>query len=308
MSFCVGGSDGDRWWEQWLTWFRTLPWSDVRSLFELLLCFLAIVALLGCLFRLGMIRRIISDFREARGPIWDLRNTVNQLNELEPIMRSLAEQVALMDERVEAWGKQVAELQVEAASLRTDATDNAPGPGIDGPGIALVEVRPAGDLHEEANWLALRDFWRRNTLRLEYVIDQISDGRKKIAFDRLPRTNYERIINRLQGQRLISAAAANASRALNELFYSYRPRNRAVPDEVIGSLRVLDHPLDRELVPFSTVLAADEDEPPGRNVSPARRVVPSPMDAMLIPQRAAMDQTYLGNQARNVLWGEEHFR
>ena len=270
------------WWDQWLAWFRNLPLSDARSLFELMLYFLALVAILGCLLRLGTIRRIIGDFREARGPIWDLRNTVNQLRELEPIMRSLAEQVALMDERVEAWGKQVAELQVEAASLRTDATDEMPRTAQEGSRTVPVEVLPAGE-HEDTNWLALRDFWRRNTLRLEYVIDQISDGRKKIAFDRLPRTNYARIINRLQGQRLISAAAANASRSLNELFYRYRPRNRAVPDEVLGSLRVLDHQLDRELVPFSTVLAAEEDEATKPTAPAARPVRPSPMEAMLHP-------------------------
>ena len=119
-------------WEQWHTWFSNLPLSDARTLFELILYFLAVLAILGCLLRLGTIRKIIHDFREARGPIWDLRDTVNQLRELEPIMRSLAEQVSLMDERVEAWGKQVAELQVEAASLRTEAADEAPVAIVDG--------------------------------------------------------------------------------------------------------------------------------------------------------------------------------
>ena len=187
-----------------------------------------------------------------------------------------------MDERVEAWGKQVAELQIEASSLRTEATDDAPAAMTDRLRTP-VEVRPAGEEHEDANWLALRDLWRRNTLRLEYVIDQIADGRRKVAFDRLPRTNYDRIINKLQGQRLISAAAANASRSLNELFYSYRPRNRAVPDEVVGSLRVLDHQLDRDLVPFSTVLAADDEEQPRPTGPATRQVQPSPIDAMLHP-------------------------
>jgi len=256
------------WWEQWLGVFRSWPWHDARSLFELILYFLAVLGILGCLLRLGTIRTIIRDFREARGPIWDLRNTVNQLNELEPVMRTLAEQVALVDERVEAWGKQVAELQVEAVSSRTAASDESPriSDGVDG----LNENRAAAAEQEDQNWLTLRDFWRRNTMRLEYVIDQISDGRSRLAFDRLPRTNYERIINKLQGQKLISIAGANASRSLNELFYRYRPRNRAVPDEVVESLRILDGQLDTELVPVAKILAADDDEAPRRQLAVKR--------------------------------------
>jgi hypothetical protein len=104
-----------------------------------------------------------------------------------------------------------------------------------------------------------------------------SDGRRKVVFDRLPRTNYDRIINKLQGQGLISAGAANASRSLNELFYRYRPRNRAVPDEVIGSLGVLNKQLDRELVPIAKVLAADEDDTPQVNASAIELAPTSPM-------------------------------
>jgi hypothetical protein len=138
---------------------------------------------------------------------------------------------------------------------------------------APTEIRPAEGT-EDPNWLLLRDIWRRNTRRLEYVIDQIGDGRTKIAFDRLPRTNYERIINKLQGQKLISAGAATASRSLIEEFNRYRPRNRAVPDEVIGGLKTLDHQLDREIVPISTVVAAEEEERPAVRPVSVRRSAP----------------------------------
>jgi len=248
-----------------------ISWSELKSVFEYVLYLLAVIAVLGCLIRLGTIRQTIADFRDSRGPIWDLRNTVNQLNDLAPLIRSLSEQVDLIDERVQAWGKQVAELQVEASSVRTEAEDGAQieqeggGPPI--------EVRPTEEV-EDQNWLLLRDIWRRNTRRLEYVIDQISDGRTKIAFDRLPRTNYERIINKLQGQKLISIGAANASRALIEEFNRYRPRNRAVSDEVIGGLRTLDHQLDREIVPISTVVAAEEEDRPAPRPANVRKSAP----------------------------------
>lgn len=239
-----------------------MSWSEVKWIFEHVIYLLAALAALGCLVRLGTIRKTIADFRESRGPIWDLRTTVDQLKELAPLMEQLADQVDLMDQRVQAWGKQVTELQVEASSLRTDAEDGAQ---IEQPGgvAQSIEILPTEDV-EDPNWLLLRDIWRRNTRRLEYVIDRIGDGRTKIAFDRLPRTNYERIINKLQGQKLISVGAANASRSLIEEFNRYRPRNRAVPDEVIGGLKTLDHQLDREIVPISTVVAADEDDRPSR--------------------------------------------
>jgi hypothetical protein len=41
--------------------FRNLPWHEARSTFELGLYFLAVVAVLGCLIRLGTIRGIIRD-------------------------------------------------------------------------------------------------------------------------------------------------------------------------------------------------------------------------------------------------------
>jgi hypothetical protein len=115
---------------------------------------------------------------------------------------------------------------------------------------------------ENANWIMLRTYWRRNRERIEYIIDQIPDGRTKLPYDRMPRTNYRRILNKLEGQSLISPAAANASRELNDLFNRFRPRNREIPDEVVGSLHILDEQLERELVPYAKVSAAENSETP----------------------------------------------
>ena len=235
--------------QAWLAAVRSVPWREVGDVAQLVLYYLAVFAVFGCLVRLGTIRAIIRDFREARGPLWDLRNTVSDLKDLEPVIRSLGSQVALIDEKVDAAHKQVAVLQVESVSNRTDAAED--GEQVAPPSLVAAES-------EDRNWQMLQDCWRRNTQRIEYVIDQIEDGRTKVAYDRLPRTNYVRIINKLQGQKIVTAAAANASRSLIDLFNSYRPRNRKVPDEVVGSLRVLDEQLDRELIPYSRVLAAED--------------------------------------------------
>ena len=243
--------------KEYLFWVRSWPWAEVRSVFELLLYFLAITAVLGCLIRLGMIRKIIREFQDARSPIWDMRGVVRDLRELEPVMRALSERVSLIDEKVDVVRLQNAEMQAESISTRTDVDENSPGL----PPAVAVGFVPTRAPDEDPNWLTLRDLWRRNTQRLEYVIEhRIKDGRTKLAYDRLPRTNYERLINKLQGQKFISAPVADVSRFLNDTFNRFRPRNRRVPDDVIGELKTLDQQLDRELVRFGVVEAWEAGE------------------------------------------------
>ncbi len=237
------------------TWLGKLTWAEVKATAELTLYFLAVFAVIGCLRKLNVIREIIKGFNESRGPIWDLRQTINDLKGLEPIIHKLGDQMALLDEKVDAARKQVAELQVESASERTEeAEELATAPASTGPRIqSPTEVA-------NENWETLRDYWRRNTKRIEHVIDQIPDGRTRLAYDRMPRTGYRSIVNKLQGSKLITPAAANASRELIELFNRYRPKNRKVPDELIGPLQVLDKQLDQELVEYAKVVAAETSE------------------------------------------------
>jgi hypothetical protein len=251
----------------WLGTIRSWPWPEVKSVAELGLYYLTVLAVLGCLLRLGAIGRILRDFRETRGPLWELINTVKNLKDLEPAIRSLGGQVALVDEKVEAARRQVAELQVETISTRSDAevTDDSDRGDAPYPNAGAVERT------ENRNWLILREYWQRNRKRIEYVIDLIPDRRSKLAYDRLPRTNYTRILAKLEDQGRITGAAASASRELNTLFNRHRPRNKTIPDEVVGALEVLDSQLERELVAFSKVLAAELGEEPERPPSPVAR-------------------------------------
>src|SRR5262245_24893800 len=107
---------------------RSWPWAEFKSIAELGLYYLTVLAVLGCLLRLGAIGRILRDFREARGPLWELKTTVNDLKELEPAIKMLGNQVSLVDEKIEAARKQVAELQVESISTRFDTDEDT---GVD---------------------------------------------------------------------------------------------------------------------------------------------------------------------------------
>ncbi len=261
--------------QPWLAIIRGLPWKDIRDAVELFLYFMALVAVFWGLFKLREIRHIIREFREARGPLWDLKNTINDLREIEPVIKSLSSQVALLDEKVDAAGKQVAALQVESVSTRLDAADTEAEP--------IAPTSAAADDSEDHNWELLREYWRRNTQRLEYVIDNIADGRKKVGYNRLPRTNYTRIINKLQGQGLISKGAAEASRDLNDRFNSFRPRNRKVPDEVAGAVMTLDQQLEQYLVPWEkTQVEEAESEATSPAIIIAQRI-PSGSDAHQAP-------------------------
>lgn len=235
----------------WLSVAKSAPWSEVKEFVELLLWGLTLLAVFFSLARLKMIGGIIKDFKDSRGSLWDLKVTVDKLGGLEPTIKSLVDQTALIGDKVDAAGKQVAALQVETISNRTSedvADSDAASPAT------FPEPVDEGIDH---NWEMLREYWRRNTQRLEYVIENIHDGRTQLAYNRLPRTNYSRIIHKMQGQKLISAAAANASKQLNDLFNSYRPRNRRVPESVAESLVVLDQQLDEAIVPIAIVLAAE---------------------------------------------------
>jgi hypothetical protein len=245
--------------QTWLAGIRAWPWAEAKSIAELGLYYLTVLAVIGCLLRLGAIGRMFKDFRDMRGPLWDLQNTVDKLKELEPEIKALGQQVAILGEKVEIARAQVAELQVESISNRLDREEAEEMDDTRTPEDAVAAEDP-----EIRNWQLLREYWQRNRRRIEFVIETIPDGRTKLAFDRLPRTNYNRIINKLQGQDRITAAAANASRKLNELFNAHRPRNRAIPDEVVGPLRVLDEQLDREIVSIDRIRAAEEEEGTGR--------------------------------------------
>jgi hypothetical protein len=179
---------------------------------------------------------------------------VEDLKTMEPVIKQLKTDVPLIFEKIDAMRQQASEYQLETMSTRIEAADDAPAAASTPP---EPSTRTSVNV-EERNWHALREVWKRNTQRLEFIIDQIPDGRKRVAYDRLPRTNWDRIVDRLQSQELISFAAANASKSLNELFNMYRPRNRKIPDEVAGSLQVLDQQLDKILVPYRKVVAFDE--------------------------------------------------
>lgn len=220
---------------------------------------LVLLAVLGMLKNLGAIHKIVTGIRHARSPIWDLRDTVDQLTKLEPVIqelkslepliRQLGQDVPLLFEKVDASNKKLTELQLDSVATRTEEETDGDASRANG------FSNPNDD-----RWADLQEYWRRNTRRLEYVIDKIPDGRTRLAFDRMSRTNYRAIIDRLEDGGFLTKAPANASRDLIDLFNKYRPRNRKVTAAVIEPLALVDRQLDSGIVLHDRI--AEVETPP----------------------------------------------
>jgi hypothetical protein len=207
----------------------------VRNVSLLLLA----VAIFLAVMRIKLVANIMSSFLVARGPIYSLQSTIIKVEETVQKLSDLQPTFELVNEKVDALQKQLADLQRYTSSERTDPGDEPPPVG------GALEGRSAQD--DSGNWERLRELWYANTARIEAVIERIADRRRKLRYDRMPRTNYTFIIRTLARDGLISEAVEKASIDLNATFLRYRPRNRKISDDVIGALEVLDKLLEKEI-------------------------------------------------------------
>ncbi len=226
-------------------------WPEIKGTLESFAILAVAVAAIMAMFRLRTIAQIVRDFRDSKGPIETIRSAVEKLEgvgELAPKIKDLGEDLKLLGEKIDAAQKQVAEQQRLTASERTE---EAP-PEIESAVVALdlpPEPTPALQSKDsrDPNWQKLREIWYKNTSRIEAMIADISDGRKKLKYDRMSRYQYEPIITALAVDGIITPAVAEASKKLNRIFLSYRPRNRPVPDEIVGVASTLGVQLETEM-------------------------------------------------------------
>ena len=197
------------------------------------------IAIFLAAVRIKLVANIMSNFLAARGPIYNLQSTIMKVEDTVQKLSDLQPIFELVNEKVDALQKQLADLQRYTSSERTDPGDEPPQD------TGTLGARPLED--DSGNWERLRELWYANTARIEAVIERISDRRRKLRYDRMPRTNYASIIKALARDEFISEAVEKASIDLNATFLRYRPRNRRIPDDVIGALDVLDKLLAREI-------------------------------------------------------------
>jgi hypothetical protein len=219
-------------------------WEDVKYILQYGAYFIAALALFIAATQIKTVAKLMSDFLASRGAIYQLTATMssaeetarrlsdqaNRLSKLEPTIQGMAE-------KVEETVLRLGDMQRLQVSERTDeAVDTA---------LAPADL-PASTANDDQNWERLREIWNANGVRLDEAMERIPDKRRRARFARMDRRNYPAIINGLADEHLISETARAKSLELHGIFVSYRPRNRRIPDDVIGSLTVLDSMLADE--------------------------------------------------------------
>jgi hypothetical protein len=215
-------------------------WSDFKYLIQYGAYFIAAVALLIAVTQIKTISRLMSDYLDARGAIYQLAATMSnaeadRLSQLEPTIQR-------MSEKVEEAVLKIGDLQRLSVSDRTDAPTNGTS-AITQPN-SLPHI--GTDADDDGNWEKLREFWNANGARLDLAIERIADKRKRTKYSRMDRRNYPAIINGLADEKFISEVARKGSLDLHSTFVRYRPRSRVIPDRIIGDLEVQDKILEAE--------------------------------------------------------------
>jgi hypothetical protein len=230
----------------WVSAFAITPDDLPRVIGEMAKYGLLIAAVYTAIRALGnlpLIKETMHEFNVGRGRIWDLKNTVDDLQRLEPVIKLMAERFERLAESVEIIRKQNIEAQLESTAERTD---NGEDDRVEQPeATAGTPLR----VRDDANWVKLRRFFLRNARRLQSKVEEIGDGRTRGAYDRIGWKRPRLMVEKLREGRLISAEAAQASLQLIERFNAFKPRHHLVPDEVVGALEVLDRQLEKELGP-----------------------------------------------------------
>lgn len=235
-------------------------WEDFKYLVQYGSYFIAAVALLIAVTHIKTVAKLMSDFLDARGAIYQLaatmtsaEETAQKLSEQATQLSALEPTIKGMSEKIEEAMLKIGDLQRQSVSERSDATGNA---GILGPMVngAAPNVEASEDEH---NWEKLRELWNANGVRLDEAIERIPNKRRRTRYSRMDRRNYPAIINGLADDKFISEAARKGSLDLHSTFMRYRPRNSKITNQVIGELEVLDRMLDEE---FDKLVPPDDPE------------------------------------------------
>lgn len=240
-------------------------WEDFKYLVQYGAYLIAAVALLIAVTHIKTVAKLMSDFLDARGAIYQLAATMTsaeatalKLSEQAVNLSALEPTIKGMSEKIEEAMLRIGDLQRQSVSERSDATSGtgAPGPSVNG---AATNAEASED---ERNWEKLRELWNANGVRLDEAIERIPEKRKRTRYSRMSRRDYPAIINGLADDKFISETARKGSLDLHTTFMSFKPRNRKIPNQVIGELMAKDRMLDEEFAKLVTPEDREEQRAP----------------------------------------------
>lgn len=235
-----------------------VAWEDIKYLIQYGAYLIAAVALLIAVTHIKTIARLMSDFLDARGAIYQLAATMTSAEATARGLAQRADQLSKMEPTIKGMAEKLEEAMLKIGDLqRQSVSERSETPTVAGtvaPGNGAAASAEVAD--DEQNWEKLRELWNANGVRLDEVIERIPEKRKRTRFSRMDRRNYPAIINGLADDRIISETARKGSLELHSTFMSYKPRNRAIPNQVIGDLIVKDKILEEE---FAKLGASDRE-------------------------------------------------
>lgn len=227
-------------------------WEDLKYVLQYGAYFIAALALFVAATQIKTVAKLMSDFLVARGAIYQLAATMSSAEETARRLSDQANRLSKLEPTIQGMAEKVEETVLRLGDIQRLQVSERTEEAVD------AALAPASATDDDQNWERLREIWNANGVRLDEAIERIPDKRRRARFGRMDRRNYPAIINGLADEHLISETARAKSLELHSIFVRYRPRNRRIPDDVIGNLTVLDRMLADEL----------QRRQPSRNGSP----------------------------------------
>jgi hypothetical protein len=235
-------------------------WGEVKWVFEFTVYFLACIAALGMLWRLGRIIELVKAITDGRSRIWDLRDTVHSLQSTVEDMKSARGDIAsvLNDFREADIAGIVKAMQDQLAELQRETTDDSVSQSI------TLE-----DTSARANWAEIRDIWTDARKKIENIIEN-ADGRRTRRIRQMNRRDYTSIIKSLlDDYHLIDEAIARDAMYMNNTYLSFRNQRSPITEEVKREFNQRKRNFDRAVASFKPALPLAPVEIPLPSPSPA---------------------------------------
>jgi hypothetical protein len=224
--------------------FAAVVWDNIKYLIQYGAYLIAAIALVLAVTQIKTIAKIVSDFIEARGPIYQLAATMTKAEESADRLAQQVEHLSGLEPTIQSTAEKIEEALRKLGDLQRLAVSER----LAAPTEAQAQDAADGIEPVDENWERLRELWNLNGARLDDVIERIPDKRRRNRFSRMDRRNYPAIITGLADESIINLAAKEGSLKLHATFLRNR-RNRNIPDQMIGDLQVLDGILEKELAP-----------------------------------------------------------
>lgn len=241
-------------------------WEDFKYLIQYGAYLIAAIALLLAVAQIKTVSKLMSDYLDARGAIYQLAATMTNAEEMARRLSGQADRMSRLEPTIQEMSEKIEEAMLKLGDLQRQTVSERIEASEPEPTAAPVNHRSAVETVavEDTRWEKLRELWNANGARLDLAIERIPDKRKRTKYSRMDRRNYPAIINGLADEKFITETARKGSLDLHGTFTRFRPRNREVPAEVVGAMLNLDRMLEEEFnrcIPPDTTAAAPRRRP-----------------------------------------------